>query len=154
RSRGAGRSAVAAFFRWHMSWLARPVAVGVALALTAATARAQTSSGLLSPPPVRVSTNTTPPAAVPAATAPIVTTPVATTPPAAIPAVPAAATPLAATTTTTPVADATTKPASSPAPLKVTKGQGILPNEHGQVWREYDISPYTLRVRDVTKPEQ
>jgi hypothetical protein len=36
----------------------------------------------------------------------------------------------------------------------VTKGQGILPNEHGQVWREYDISPYTLRVRDVTKPEQ
>ena len=30
----------------------------------------------------------------------------------------------------------------------------MLPNEHGQVWREYDISPYTLRVRDVAKPEQ
>ncbi len=38
--------------------------------------------------------------------------------------------------------------------LKVTKGQGVLPNDQGQVWREYDISPYTLRVRDVTKPEQ
>ncbi len=38
--------------------------------------------------------------------------------------------------------------------LKVSKGQGVLPNESGQVWREYDISPYTLRVRDVAKPEQ
>jgi len=38
--------------------------------------------------------------------------------------------------------------------LKVSKGQGVLPNEHGQIWREYDISPYTLRVRDVAKPEQ
>ena len=38
--------------------------------------------------------------------------------------------------------------------LKVSKGQGVLPNEHGQVWREYDISPYSLRVRDVAKPEQ
>ena len=36
----------------------------------------------------------------------------------------------------------------------MSKGQGVLPNEHGQVWREYDISPYTLRVRDVAKPEQ
>src|SRR5437868_14832379 len=38
--------------------------------------------------------------------------------------------------------------------LKVSKGQGVLPNESGQVWREYDISPYTLRVRDVARPEQ
>src|SRR5262245_31834127 len=38
--------------------------------------------------------------------------------------------------------------------LRVNKGAGVLPNEHGQVWREYDISPYTLRVRDVAKPEQ
>src|SRR5438105_13237175 len=44
--------------------------------------------------------------------------------------------------------------ADSRSNLKVSKGQGILPNEHGQVWREYDISPYTLRVRDVAKPEQ
>jgi hypothetical protein len=56
----------------------------------------------------------------------------------------------------------TTTTAPTPAPssidprsnLKVTKGQGVLPNDFGQVWREYDISPYTLRVRDVTKPEQ
>ncbi len=51
-------------------------------------------------------------------------------------------------------------PATAPASveprsgLKVSKGQGVLPNESGQVWREYDISPYTLRVRDVAKPEQ
>jgi hypothetical protein len=38
--------------------------------------------------------------------------------------------------------------------LKITKGAGVLPNEHGQVWREYDISPYTNRVRDADKPEQ
>lgn len=38
--------------------------------------------------------------------------------------------------------------------LKVSKGAGVLPNEHGQVWREYDISPYTNRVRDGDKPEQ
>ena len=37
--------------------------------------------------------------------------------------------------------------------LKVSKGQGILPNESGQVWREYEISSYTLRVRDVVKPK-
>src|SRR4051812_13693462 len=33
--------------------------------------------------------------------------------------------------------------------LKISKGAGILPNDQGQIWREYDISPYTLRVRDV-----
>jgi hypothetical protein len=52
---------------------------------------------------------------------------------------------------------ATTAPtylADARAGLKVSKGQGVLPNDHGQIWREYDISPYTLRVRDVAKPEQ
>jgi hypothetical protein len=38
--------------------------------------------------------------------------------------------------------------------LKIVKGTGALPNDHGQVWREYDISPYTLRAKDVAKPEQ
>src|SRR5690606_27290372 len=28
----------------------------------------------------------------------------------------------------------------------VTKGVDTLPNEHGQVWRDYDITPYTNRV--------
>jgi hypothetical protein len=44
--------------------------------------------------------------------------------------------------------------APSSAPVKPQKGSGILPNEHGQQWREYDLSPYTLRVRDVPHPEQ
>lgn len=36
----------------------------------------------------------------------------------------------------------------------VTSGNGSLPSTHGQVWREYDIRPYTLRVANTTKPEQ
>ncbi|HZL90958.1 MAG TPA: hypothetical protein VFB96_21515 [Pirellulaceae bacterium] len=38
--------------------------------------------------------------------------------------------------------------------LVVTKGTGVLPSEDGQVWREYDISPYTFRVKGKTRPEQ
>jgi hypothetical protein len=30
----------------------------------------------------------------------------------------------------------------------------VLPNDYGQVWREYDISPYTARVTSTNKPEQ
>jgi hypothetical protein len=37
---------------------------------------------------------------------------------------------------------------------RVTKGSGALPNNFGQVWREYDISPYTLRVTTTNRPEQ
>lgn len=37
---------------------------------------------------------------------------------------------------------------------KVTKGDGVLPNSHGQIWREYDISPYTERVTTTARPEQ
>jgi len=37
---------------------------------------------------------------------------------------------------------------------RVTKGNGTLPNEGGQVWREYDISPYTVRVTSTKRPEQ
>jgi len=29
-----------------------------------------------------------------------------------------------------------------------------LPRQHGQVWREYDLSPYTLRVTSTEHPEQ
>jgi hypothetical protein len=36
----------------------------------------------------------------------------------------------------------------------VNKGAGVLPNDHGQVWREYDISPYTSRVTNTQRPEQ
>jgi hypothetical protein len=37
---------------------------------------------------------------------------------------------------------------------KVTNGNGTLPNDAGQVWREYDITPYTLRVTSTNRPEQ
>jgi len=43
---------------------------------------------------------------------------------------------------------------SRPSIARVTVGDGILPNRHGQVWREYDISPYTLRATGVSRPEQ
>ncbi len=37
---------------------------------------------------------------------------------------------------------------------QVSKGAGSLPNTDGQVWREYDITPYTLRDPDSSHPEQ
>ena len=37
---------------------------------------------------------------------------------------------------------------------QVTKGAAALPNDHGQVWREYDITPYTIRVESTEHPEQ
>src|SRR5262249_6246368 len=37
---------------------------------------------------------------------------------------------------------------------KVTSGTGTLPNDGGQGWREYDITPYTLRVTSTNRPEQ
>ncbi len=46
---------------------------------------------------------------------------------------------------------------SNPSPRRiatVTAGSGQLPNEHGQRWLEYDISPYTRRVTSTNRPEQ
>jgi hypothetical protein len=45
-------------------------------------------------------------------------------------------------------------PTVRPSIARVTKGSGTLPNDQGQVWREYDISPYTARVTTTTQPEQ
>ena len=45
-------------------------------------------------------------------------------------------------------------PAVARRALHVTAGSGTLPNEQGQVWREYDISPYTARVTTTKRPEQ
>jgi hypothetical protein len=50
-------------------------------------------------------------------------------------------------------------PATAAEPAKqlvtrVTNGNGTLPNDAGQVWREYDISPYTTRVTTTKRPEQ
>ncbi len=53
-----------------------------------------------------------------------------------------------------------TAPAASPAAsnqitrAQVSKGTESLPREHGQIWREYDISPYTLRIQTNNHPEQ
>lgn len=41
-----------------------------------------------------------------------------------------------------------------PVTTRVTAGSGQLPNTRGQVWREYDISPYTSKVTTTEKPEQ
>jgi hypothetical protein len=46
-------------------------------------------------------------------------------------------------------ADSTRRPLA-----RATSGNGTLPNQHGQVWREYDISPYTVRVTTTKRPEQ
>jgi hypothetical protein len=37
---------------------------------------------------------------------------------------------------------------------RVTEGIDSLPQEHGQVWRDYDITPYTNRVSSVVRPQQ
>lgn len=37
---------------------------------------------------------------------------------------------------------------------RVSTGNGTLPNDGGQVWREYDIRPYTLRAGSGPRPEQ
>jgi hypothetical protein len=37
---------------------------------------------------------------------------------------------------------------------RVTEGNGVLPNDAGQVWREYDITPYVVRVTSTNRPEQ
>lgn len=37
--------------------------------------------------------------------------------------------------------------------LRISRGPGTLPNDYGQVWREYDISPYTARANQP-KAEQ
>lgn len=37
---------------------------------------------------------------------------------------------------------------------RITAGTGTLPNDAGQVWREYDLSPYTSAIKNVERPEQ
>ncbi len=50
---------------------------------------------------------------------------------------------------------ATSAPSAPRQPItRVTEGSGGLPNEAGQVWREYDITPYTARVTTTNSPEQ
>lgn len=44
--------------------------------------------------------------------------------------------------------------AGSATITKVTKTMSRLPNDNGQIWREYDISPYTSRIDSIEKPQQ
>lgn len=37
---------------------------------------------------------------------------------------------------------------------RISKGTGVLPNDGGQVWREYDLTPYTSKLTSVENPEQ
>ncbi len=37
---------------------------------------------------------------------------------------------------------------------RVTRGPGTLPNDAGQEWRDYDITPYTARVTSTNRPER
>jgi hypothetical protein len=41
-----------------------------------------------------------------------------------------------------------------PVVARVSQGDGTLPNKDGQVYREYDISPYTTSVTSTSRPEQ
>ena len=59
--------------------------------------------------------------------------------------------------TRAPAAAVVPAPASSDAgasAVRVTKGTGTLPNDHGQQWRQYDLRPYTSRVSTTARPEQ
>ena len=52
-------------------------------------------------------------------------------------------------------ARALTRPASAAPPAtRVTHSLKTLPNSAGQIWREYDISPYTSQIRSVDNPQQ
>jgi hypothetical protein len=56
---------------------------------------------------------------------------------------------------TTPIGSTPAAPAGpEPTHARVTKGAGTLPNDQGQVWREYDITPYTRRIASSNHPEQ
>lgn len=41
-----------------------------------------------------------------------------------------------------------------PTAGRITKGAESLPNDAGQVWREYDLTPYTRKLTDIDHPEQ
>ena len=53
-----------------------------------------------------------------------------------------------------PITPTPTSPSTEITHAQVSKGTNQLPNDHGQVWREYDITPYTTRVASSEHPEQ
>jgi hypothetical protein len=45
-------------------------------------------------------------------------------------------------------------PSKTPPVTRVTRSLNTLPNTAGQIWREYDISPYTKQIPSVENPQQ
>jgi hypothetical protein len=45
-------------------------------------------------------------------------------------------------------------PAAEPGLTRVTKTLDKLPNSAGQIWREYDISPYTSQIKSTQDPQK
>jgi hypothetical protein len=73
----------------------------------------------------------------------------------AAPAVPAGAPTASTAGRAVPAAISTAGRAGPTATIaRVSTGSGSLSNEQGQLYREYDISPYTLRVTSTRRPEQ
>jgi hypothetical protein len=66
----------------------------------------------------------------------------------------APAQPLPGSAPNTAAVPVTPTPAEPVTRAQVSKGSGALPNDHGQVWREYDITPYTVRNSSTARPEQ
>ncbi|MBU4399631.1 MAG: hypothetical protein KKE86_09895, partial [Planctomycetes bacterium] len=57
------------------------------------------------------------------------------------------------------LSDSAVRPASAAESVRdstvsLPRGNKVLPNDAGQVWREYDISTYTARVTSTNRPEQ
>lgn len=134
---------------------------GLALLAACASAQAQSSAGAPAGPVVRAdgwravdgrveATSATAPAeSAGSAGAAVLPAPIATVAPPATSAAPVSA----AAAPSSPVSPAPVAPAPK-SPAKVVEGPAVLPQNYGQVWREYDISPYTLRVTATRRPEQ
>ena len=45
-------------------------------------------------------------------------------------------------------------PSEKPPVTRVTRTLNTLPNTAGQIWREYDISPYTKQIPSIENPQQ
>lgn len=69
-------------------------------------------------------------------------------------AFPPAAAPVAPARPTNPIGGLQPVGAPTVDRAQVSKGAGRLPNDAGQVWREYDIRPYTQRLAADPKPQQ
>jgi hypothetical protein len=127
----------------------RAAAIGLLLIVLAeGLAYGQNEPSLLAPPPRAAASErlSQEPRRLPADSRPQLLTPIVSPLPSAPPAA-----------QTAPSRDNDIAPASASGGhggLRVSKGTGVLPNEHGQVWREYDIAPYTLQQQGQAKPEQ